>query len=173
MEKSYETCIELLTQRGYTSIDKKADEDNEKLITALNNENDIICVYFCTCLKLNKQILNNYLVKTDDKNSKHLMIVFPGTVTNITSKSIEQIIKIEVELFCVSELQFNITKHRLQPKSFEKLDKKISDEYIKQHGNKFPLMLSIDPISRFFNYKKGDMIRIINKEDTISYRIVK
>ena len=37
----------------------------------------------------------------------------------------------------------------------------------------FPVLLSTDPVSRYFNFKKGDIIKIIRKYDIITYRIVK
>ena len=58
--------------------------------------------------------------------------------------------------------------------------RKRSKKFKETYGIKFPTLLINDPISRFFNYKSGDIIKIIRckkiKEDSnyyITYRIVK
>lgn len=172
MSKSYDVCLQLLEQRGYTCITPTEDE-GEKKITAKKEDNSVICVYFCKDAKLNKSVLNKYLVDTDEQNSRHLIIVHTGLVTSITNKSIEQTIDMEIELFADFELQFNITMHRLQPKSFEKIDKSTCIKYKKLYGNNFPHMLTKDPIARFYNYKKGDMIKITSRKGVVNFRVVK
>ena len=86
---------------------------------------------------------------------------------------------IEIELFFEDELQYNITKHILVPEHI-RLSNNKAKKFKEKYGTKFPILLINDPISRFFNYKSGDIIKIIRcqkiKEDSnyyITYRIVK
>ena len=88
-------------------------------------------------------------------------------------------IDIVFELFSVDELQFNITKHRLVP-LHQKLNEEESKSFKEKYGLKYQAILTSDPISRFYNYKRGDIIRILRIRKTndknqyiIAYRIVK
>ena len=72
----------------------------------------------------------------------------------------------EFELFSIDDLQYNITKHVLQPK-FERLSEKEAQDFKKSYGIKFPVLRKDDPISRFYNYKRGDVIRVKRKTTTL------
>jgi DNA-directed RNA polymerase subunit H (RpoH/RPB5) len=78
----------------------------------------------------------------------------------------------KIELFAEEDLQFNITKHRLQPK-FEKLKDSEAVDFKKNFGIKFGILRLDRPIARFYNYQKGDVIRITRNDGYINYRIVK
>ncbi len=90
-------------------------------------------------------------------------------------KTIDKLTDIQIELFHISDVQYNITKHVLQP-IFTRLVDKI--EFIKQYGNKYSKLKMGDPIRKFYNYNKGDVIKVTRKslyndtDITISYRIV-
>lgn len=68
-----------------------------------------------------------------------------------------------VTVFHYKKLLYNITKHRLVPKH-EKLSNrekiKIKGELMIDNFNKLPVMLKSDPVSRFYNYRKNDVIKI-------------
>ena len=105
----------------------------------------------------------------------HSIIIYKDGVTSFTKKTIDQSLEMYFELFSVDDLQYNITKHELQPK-FERLPEKEAIDFKKQFGLKFGIMKSDDPIALFYDYKKGDVIRITrnsSKTPYITYRIVK
>jgi DNA-directed RNA polymerase I, II, and III subunit RPABC1 len=105
----------------------------------------------------------------------HCLIVYKDTVTPIAKKVVEESKDIIIELFNVEELQYNITKHYLVPKH-ELLFKKKSKEceqFKKKYSDKFPIILKSDPVSRFYGYEKGDIIKITRNNGYITYRIVR
>ena len=69
-------------------------------------------------------------------------------------------------------MQINITKHRLQPSSFDRLSKAETLEFRKKYGSKFPIMKSTDPIARFYDYDKGDIIQVTQRNGLVNFRIV-
>ena len=79
---------------------------------------------------------------------------------------------ITFELFSLDNLQYNITKHRYV-RPHIKLTKSEQEEFRQKMGTDIPLLLKTDPICRFYNFEKGDIIKIIRKDNFISYRIVK
>jgi DNA-directed RNA polymerase subunit H (RpoH/RPB5) len=167
MNKALEICKNIIEQRGYTPI-----EDDTNLM-ATKQDGSIFIIFFDDVSKLNKSGMSKYLTLMKENGSKHSIIVYQDTVTSMTNKSIEQSIDMEIELFCVDELQFNITKHRLQPSIFNRLSKEDAMIFKKTYGNKFPIMKSVDAVARFYNYKHGDIIEITNKEGLVNYRIVR
>ena len=69
-------------------------------------------------------------------------------------------------------MSFDITKHRYY-RPHIKLNNNEKSTFIKKYGTKIPILLKNDPVSKIFDFRRGDVIKIIRKEDFISYRIVK
>ena len=167
MERSHQICKEMLTQREYEII-----EDEEDKIIALKPDGDQMLVFFSDSPKFNVKNIQVYISLMNELQIFHAIIVYKDGVTAFTKKAIDQSIEMKFELFAEEDLQYNITKHRYQPK-FEKLS--LDDAIIlkKQFGNNFPIIRKEDPISRFYNYQRGDVIKVIRNNGYISYRIVK
>lgn len=103
-------------------------------------------------------------------------------VKNINTKSGQNIMSnySETELFLENEFMINLVDCTLVPK-YEVLDKETDDfknfceEYQCKKRN-IPKLYSTDPMARYYNLKKGDIVRIIRPSETSgyssSYRIV-
>jgi len=169
MEQAKAVCIEMLSGRGYTNITRNEDD----LLMANRGSGEGIAVFFDDNSKLTKMSISKYMSLMRQIGVQHSIVVYSDVVTNTTSRSVDNSIDMEIELFSKSELQFNITKHRLQPKSFTVLPRNEEIDFKKKYGVKFPVMRSNDPIARFYNYKKGNVIEILDKRDLVHYRIVR
>lgn len=167
MERAHQICKEMLTQREYEII-----EDDEDKIIALKPDGDQMLVFFSDSRKFNVKNIQVYISLMNELQIFHAIIVYKDGVTAFTKKAIDQSIEMKFELFAEEDLQYNITKHRYQPK-FEKLSLDDSNILKKQFGNNFPIIRKEDPISKFYNYQKGDVIKVIRNNGYISYRIVK
>jgi len=166
IEKAYKTCNEMFQQRGYTNIVR---EDEE--INAIDNlGNKVKCKYIDD--KISTQNIRDIIMLLDTENITHIVIIYNDEITTPAKKIIQDHKENKIEVFNVNELQINITKHRLKPK-FELIKKDESFIIKRKMGVKFPIMFEHGPISRFFNYKKEDMIRVTTKDGYISYRIIK
>jgi len=166
--KPLKIAIEMIQQRDYTDIDLQEDR-----VIATKPDGKKMIIFLSTIPKFNVKSMSEYISITNEIGIKHLLIIYKDGVTSSTKKAIEQLQDdIYVELFAEENLQFNITKHRLQP-VFQKLDDRDNKVFKVKYGVKFPIMKSDDPIACFYNYKKGDIIRIIRKSGIIDYRIVK
>ncbi|MHA2038361.1 MAG: DNA-directed RNA polymerase subunit RpoH/Rpb5 C-terminal domain-containing protein [Promethearchaeota archaeon] len=212
------TCLDIINQRDYTIIKEEnttsgngmlnviicKKPDGETFLVLLN----IIDKFNIATLKETSTILTQY-------DCKHAIVVYKSSYTSAASKSVQQMAsnefgdKMHFEVFNEEDLQYNITKHILQPFSFENLtDMKLDDlkdnfsesfiqqaidkvtlnksdineldknklikEQIKiqfrQKWAKIPIMKLNDPISRFYNYKKGDIIKILRRNGIVCYR---
>lgn len=167
MTQAYKICCELLLARNYIILEKLEDK-----IIALKPDGQQIIVFFSDVNKFNVKNIQVYITLMNELNIFHAIIIYKNGVTAFTQKAIEQSIEMKFELFAQEDLQYNITTHRLQP-IFEILNETQSELLIKQFGTKFPIMRKDDPIVKFYDYQKGDLIKIIRKNGYITYRIVK
>jgi DNA-directed RNA polymerase I, II, and III subunit RPABC1 len=172
---------EILKDRGYTIeyIDDCYSNLREYVIKVVYypvNEQQvlpmckIILGFICEESKLNIKGIKDKLSIMNKENSNHSIIVYRESVTSSAKKSLD-IIDHKIELFSLNELQLNITKHRLVP-VHEKVN---GDDLLdlEKYKNKLPIILTSDPISRYYSYKKGDIIKITRKNGLVLYRQVK
>ena len=170
MEKAYQTCLELLDQRGYKII-----EESDGQILAVKQNGDQICVCLSTNPKFNVERVQEYITIMKQMEVYHAIIIYKDNVTPVAKKVIEESKEMVIELFQEEEMQYNITKHYLVPKH-ELLYKKGSSalkEFKDKFSDKFPIILKNDPVCRFYGYSRGDIIKVTRENGTIMYRIVK
>lgn len=168
LPKALRISIEMIEQRNYDIIDVQKDR-----VIAVKPDGKQMIVFLSSVPKFNVKCMSEYISVTNEIGIKHLLIIYKDGVTASTRKAIEQLQDdIYVELFAEENLQYNITKHRLQP-VFQKLSESENKEFKLKYGLKFPIMKKEDPIACFYDYKKGDIIRIVRKTGNIDYRIVK
>lgn len=167
MEKAYQTCVEIFQQRGYNIIDT-----DDKRITAVKSNGDLICAFVTGTLKFNTDRTQEYVRLMNELNIKHSLIVYGESITSAAKKINRNLKDLKIELFSEEELQYNITEHRLQP-NFELLSTTDAEELKLQFGTQFPTLLKTDPISRFYGYQTGDVIKINRKNGYVTYRIVR
>lgn len=170
IKTAYNILKEMMNQREYEIIEES--EDEEFNIIAENEEkDDKLIVYFFKEPKFNIGQLKFYISDMNDRDLKHCIIVYLDQITSSAKKGIENL-EFQVELFSLKELQFNITKHRLVPNHFL-IPSKEASELRKKFAKNLPILLSTDPVSRFFNYQKNDIIRITRNDGYILYRVVR
>jgi DNA-directed RNA polymerase subunit H (RpoH/RPB5) len=159
----------MLANRGYSTIL----ENQPSHILVSNDKEDRIIVFVDDNVKLNKNTMTKCMTVMKGLGINHCIIIYTETVTTMTMKSIEDTFDFEFEIFSKDELQFDITKHVLQPKSFRALGSKENTRFRSEYGMKFPVMRKTDPVARYYNYRKGDIVEITDKRDLIYYRIVR
>ena len=167
--KALETVKDILDKRSYKII-----EDNDEHIKAKKLSNSII-VFKTYIPKINIEKIKEYITHLNNIKLNKCILIYSGTITPMAIKLINVSSNIKIELFTLDELQYNITKHRLVP-NYMKLSQEDSKEFKKKFGIKFPVLLMKDPIRRFYDFNKGDIIKVIDKcsnDKIIRYRIVK
>jgi DNA-directed RNA polymerase I, II, and III subunit RPABC1 len=167
MDKARSTCLEILSQRNYTI----SDEDEERIIAIKPDGNEMV-VFFSIVPKFNVKNIQSYITCMDDIGIFHAIIVYKYSVTAFTRKAIEQSDEMTFELFSVDDLQYNITKHRLQP-HFERLNDRETIDFKELYGTQFGTMKRDDPISNFYGYQKGDVIKVTRSNGYVNYRIIR
>ncbi len=170
MNVPYQTCLEMLQQRAY----KITKRDDPTRILATKPDGKPMIVFFTNVSKFNVKNAQVCIADMNDMDIFHSIIVYKDSVTAFTRKAISKSIEMKIELFAEKDLQYNITKHRLQP-IFEKLPDEEAEAFKKKFGVKFGVMRNDDPISRFYAYNRGDMIRVTRGETIkfVTYRLVR
>jgi DNA-directed RNA polymerase I, II, and III subunit RPABC1 len=102
----------------------------------------------------------------------HSIVIYQDGITAATKNTLSHALDRKIELFHEEDLQINITKHSLQPK-FIKLDNTEAENFKRDYGVKFGTLRHDKPIARFYDYNKGDVIKILRKDGSIYYRIVR
>lgn len=170
MEKAIKTVKELITQRGY----RIADEDGEKII-GTNPTGKQVVVFKTPVSKFNVDRVKEYISLLHKMEKNHCIVIYSDCVTPMTKKLIENSVDVKIELFTLEELQYNITRHRLVPKHTP-LSPDEGKAFKKEFGMKIGTILRSDPIARFYDFQRGDIIKITrNSGDStyVTYRIVK
>ena len=164
------TIMDMIKQRGYNIVKN----DDEK-ITWINNNEENIVVFKTIINKFNVDNIKQTVFILNNIKINHCIVIYLDSITSMAKKLIESSVDIKFELFTCEELQYNITKHRLVPKHI-KLNEEECKEFKSKHGVNFSILLTSDPVSRFFNFQRGDIIKIIRTDNDTSYithRIVK
>ena len=164
-ERARTTCLEMIIQRGYTIVDLEN-------MTALKPDGNQVIIFFNECPSFDTKSMKEIFSFMTDTNIKHSIVIYKDKVTPATKSTLDQLDDMKIELFAEEDLQFNITKHRLQP-NFEKLKDDEALEFKKKFGIKFGTLRIDRPIARFYDYTRGDVIRITRSDGYINYRIVK
>jgi len=164
-ERARSTIFEMLQQRKYNIIDTEN-------ITAIKPDGSKVIVFFNESPSFDTKSMKEVLSVMNESCVVHSIVVYKDKVTPATKSTLEQCDDMKIELFAEEDLQINITKHRLQP-IFEKLKDEEALEFKKTFGLKFGVLRVDRPIARFYDYSKGDVIRIIRSDGYINYRIVK
>jgi len=169
ISKIKNTILEMFDQRCYSEI-----KEGEEYIYAKNTDNQAVRVKLTIVQKLNVGEMNSIVSELQKDEIFHCIVVFEGTPTPAVKNLIATLpdLNINIELFKCEDLLFNITKHILVPEHV-KLEKEEQREFKKKFGINIPILLKSDPVSRFYNFKKGDIIKVTRKNNFVSYRIVK
>lgn len=159
----------MMEQRGYDIIDY----DKETIMCIDNYGINIICMLLVNDPKFNIDCAKAIMGYMNDNDISHAILVYTETITPSAKKALESPLNMEFEFFCMDELQYNVTKHHLVP-VHEKLSEKNKQIFKNRYNVQIPVIKLTDPVSRFYGYKKGDIIRIYrHNPNYVTYRIVK
>jgi len=167
MEKALETIKIMLTKRNYI-----IDIENDNYIIG-KHQNNYILIFKDIIQKCNVENMKQKIIILNKLNIHHCIIIYIHSITAMVNKIIDNSLDIKFELFLQDELQYDITEHTFVPPHI-KLQHQEALEIKQKYGTKLPTILKTDPVVRFYNFEKGDIIQINRLNDNhIIYRIVK
>lgn len=159
-------CLNIMYKRGYTLINKC---DNYTLMK--DNEQKMVILFECKDA-LTIHNIKIYLQIMSDHHIGHCIIVYSDKITPSAKKIIDISSDYEIEVFTENEMSINITNHKYYFPHI-KVDDNTKQNLLDKYGKHLPIILKTDPVVRYLNFKKGDILKIIRKNNYIHYRLVK
>lgn len=189
--KCHETMIDMLKDRGYnipdslnidyTQFSVMFSKNELKFLISEENQPELYIHYNLSSKNFGKTDLKSVYKNaiSQIKNEDHkIYIIIYDKITASIEKDLDTSFK-NVEIFTSSFLCINKTKHYTVPKH-ELLTKEEAEEVFKTYNaskKQMPIILKSDPISKYYNFSIGDLIKITrfnkNTGKSFSYRIVK
>lgn len=183
----YKTLIEMLMDRGY-SVSKDIDYDEFIIMYEENNynitddDNQIYIAFYKDTKAFGKKDLETMVQNIKeifDNNNIKIILVLKDKPNITIEKELTNDLYKNVELFLFKNLLINITHHQDIPK-FRVLNNTEIEEIVNRYKtskNKFPKMLSIDPIAKYYGLKSGSVLEVIRPStasgEYISYRVIR
>ncbi|OWM78907.1 DNA-directed RNA polymerase V subunit 5A-like [Punica granatum] len=188
------TLLEMLHDRGYVVPQSDLNQSLEEFRAACTQNPDVerlricsahrsdhskrIMAIFCGPSIVKVNVMRHIGSQIANKDSlSGLILVLQSEITNPAMKHVENW-AFKVEIFQITDLLVNITKHVLKPKhrvltedEKQKLLKKYSI-----HEKQLPRMLLKDAIARYYGLEKGQVVKITHSGEItgshVTYRCV-
>jgi len=170
-------CIKMLKARKYINIES-SEEDNT--ITANDSSGKNVMVIIMVII-LNEDRLNISSVKecisTFAEHDINIgILLYSGDPTSSAKKTLANLEgsgRIKITIFPISNFRFCLTDHKLVF-PHHRVKKDVAQQLKKKYGaDKLPIILSSDPVAKYYNFRSGEVISITRRDNTISYRIVR
>jgi len=179
---SWRTSLELANDRGFIVNEnylKITLKDFKFMLSSKESNVDIICndhvdepnkilyIKFILALKIKPSSIKDIYEEIKEKINEHKSI---DMIIVLKSKPNNSILKLQkdksygdIQIYWCKQLQFNVTKHELVPihkRLSEDEGKQILDRYSLTSKHQLPVLLKDDIISKYYNFKSGDIIEI-------------
>lgn len=164
------TIQKMLIDRGSNESEIKntlkpyidTDKTNENLNTSVMIPLDIIntTILFIMNSKSRLQTIKEYVENNLDRT---FIIILRDKMNSTDEQKIHELSK-NIQLFLLSEMQYNVSEHELVPKHYLITDdeeiKTIVDSYQLKSKHQLPIILKSDPMARYLNAKSGNLVKI-------------
>ncbi|XP_062165641.1 DNA-directed RNA polymerase V subunit 5A [Alnus glutinosa] len=188
------TVLEMLKDRGYavpaSEIELSLQDfraihgqnpDLERLRISTNLRSDTlkrILVIFCGPSMLKVNNVRNILGQIVNRDTlSGLILVVQNHMTNQALKAVD-VFPFKVEIFQITDLLVNITKHVLKPKHRVLTDQE-KKRLLKKYNieeKQLPRMLQKDAISKYYGLEKGQVVKVTYSgeitESHVTYRCI-
>jgi DNA-directed RNA polymerase I, II, and III subunit RPABC1 len=183
--RSFNVMKEMLNDQGHDLTNLESITKHELEVIYRQNENifqiDVnpyMKIIYYMNAKFKIQDLRKYIQPTDNKDITDIILVFKDKINNFNAKNIDEFNNINLQVFLIKELLFNISKHSLVPKHEVIKDNDEITALIQKYNLKsklqFPIILKSDPMARYFNVRSGQLVKVTRNSpsscESILYR---
>lgn len=165
----------MLERRGYSRFESWGEEEEDEtheMMMYMNPPQERVLVFFFHFEKMNIEAIKEFVRNMETHQVCHGVLIYQSAVTASTRKVIENLHDFKIELFEMKELLYDLTQFRyycvhtrVEPEKAMILKKKF--------GNTLPSLARNDPVARYFDFQKGNLIKIERKNGTIAYRLIR
>ncbi|XP_020099833.1 DNA-directed RNA polymerase V subunit 5A-like isoform X3 [Ananas comosus] len=128
----------------------------------LSNPSQKVRVIFCGTDPVKVSTIREIYKGLKNESSTRLILVVQSKMTFKSREAIKDIFSSKVEIFQITDLLVNITKHFLIPKH-EVLTQEEKNELLKKYSvedKQLPRMLETDAIARYYGLEKGTVMKV-------------
>ena len=164
MDNIVTNLVDMCKDRNYENInvdDNSCCEHSEEfklLISAQTKEGTNIFAFRIRKIGINviRELLTN-----EELTGCHLILIYDKDITSFSKKHLKLCTKFTYELHCSTYFRINPTRHELVP-DHTKLDETEKENIVNKFGStdNLPKILKTDPISKWYSFCPGDIIRI-------------
>ncbi|KAL3381791.1 hypothetical protein AABB24_001740 [Solanum stoloniferum] len=183
------TMLEMLKDRGFaipnSEIDTTLQEfrekygqrpDVERLRISAMHRTDLtnkVLVIFCGPNSVKMNVIRSILSQIMNKESlSRLILIIENPMTNPAMKVVEDS-PFKTEIFQITDLLVNITKHVLKPKH-ELLTNTEKEQLLKKYNleeKQLPRMSQKDAIARYYGLEKGQVVKVTYSNEIIETHV--
>lgn len=168
----------LILHRGYVKLCQHA--TNPYILFLFKRSFEIketmkpdILVYFCDREKLNIEGLKEVIETLQSFQIKKCILIYKSMMTASSKKALDHMFDYDIELWNLAELQYNLTQHELYVPHERLRENEISQCIQAVDIPRLPKISKNDPVVRFFGWKRNNILRILRKDGSIAYRLIK
>jgi DNA-directed RNA polymerase I, II, and III subunit RPABC1 len=172
--KSFKTIMEMLEDRGVDVGGVSKDAGQELLNGFVGNNKilfevvlDSVKIVYCTSSKVKWADLKKHF--EDDIPYKLYICVIKDKMSQNNTKMISAL-KLNIQVFDIKNLQYNVSKHVLVPKhelvGDEEEVKKLIQNFNLKSKFQLPLILKTDAMAKYLGLKNGDVVKITRVSPT-------
>lgn len=185
--KVRQTVLEMVSDRGYVipqhmlgvtfeQFSVQYDQKNIDLYIENEDKQKKYYVYFHVDKAFGKNDMKSVVQKIinqyNDDNMGIIILLKDKESTSILKEKSKIFYK-NVEFFEQQKMTFNIMKHVFQPKFIiltPEEEAEVLDKY-QATKNKFPKQYSTDPVAKYYDMKKGDVVKVIRNDPEVGLAI--
>uniref|UniRef100_A0A3Q7F7C1 RNA polymerase subunit H/Rpb5 C-terminal domain-containing protein n=1 Tax=Solanum lycopersicum TaxID=4081 RepID=A0A3Q7F7C1_SOLLC len=171
------TMLEMLKDRGFAIPNSEIETTLQEFREKYGQRPDVL-VIFCGPNSVKMNVIRNILSQIMNKESlSRLILIIENPMTNPAMKVVEDS-PFKTEIFQITDLLVNITKHVLKPKH-ELLTNAEKEQLLKKYNleeKQLPRMSQKDAIARYYGLEKGQVVKVTYNNEIIethaTYRCV-
>ncbi|KAL1555375.1 DNA-directed RNA polymerase V subunit 5A [Salvia divinorum] len=171
------TLLEMLRDRGFAVPNCEIEVPLEEFRTKHGDNPDVdglrisslhkddpsikVLVLFCDPGIIKVNVVRGITTRIVQEGLDRLILVVQGKMTSQASKAVE-LFPFKVEIFQITDLVVNVTKHELKPKHQVLTDAE-KEKLLKQYSieeKQLPRMLQKDAIARYYGLEKGQVVKV-------------
>jgi DNA-directed RNA polymerase subunit H (RpoH/RPB5) len=123
--------------------------------------------------KVGVEILKSYLQTSFVEDVKNYIIIYKELITSTCSKIIQNFFNYSFELFTLTMFYYDITELHYYCHHEKVCDIEEQEKIKSIYQDKLPFILQTDIICKYFGFRKGDIIKIVRKNNDIYFRLVR
>jgi DNA-directed RNA polymerase subunit H (RpoH/RPB5) len=174
VERSFQTIIEMLNDRQ-TDIGNISKDAGREIVEGFLKSNKVLFEIIINKVKIVYSLSSKSkwveLKKLfEDSEPMDLYILVAKEKLSQNNSKMLTTLKVNLQIFDIKQLQFNISKHVLVPKHDiirdEKEIKSIIERFSLKSKYQLPIILKTDAMAKYLGLKNGDIVRITRDSPT-------